>query len=405
MSDIFKPRDEKEIVDAVAWAVAGEKTFELIGRGSKRAIGRAAQTDATLDVSALSGVVLYEPEELILSAQPGTPMAEIEKLLAENRQELAFEPIDTGPLLGAKPGDGSIGGMVSVNLSGPRRIKAGAARDHALGVKAVSGRGEAFKAGGRVVKNVTGYDLPKLIAGSWGTLAVITEITFKVLPAAEDVETVLALGLSDARAVEAMSMAMGSACDVSGAAHLPQKVAARLPVRSAAAANAAVTAFRLEGIAPSIAYRREKIEAMMRPFGVLAVLKEDDSRAFWRAVRDALPFAEKIGNALWRLSVTPSAGAKIGSAISAATGAEIFYDWAGGLLWIEMPDENPHEQAVRAAINGEGHALLVRANSSVRASAAVFGPLDKGLSGIMRNVKESFDPKAVLNPGRMYAGL
>lgn len=405
MSDIFKPRDEKEIVDAVAWAVAGEKTFELIGRGSKRAIGRAAQTDATLDVSALSGVVLYEPEELILSAQPGTPMAEIEKLLAENRQELAFEPIDTGPLLGAKPGDGSIGGMVSVNLSGPRRIKAGAARDHALGVKAVSGRGEAFKAGGRVVKNVTGYDLPKLIAGSWGTLAVITEITFKVLPAAEDVETVLALGLSDARAVEAMSMAMGSACDVSGAAHLPQKVAARLPVQSVAAANAAVTAFRLEGIAPSIAYRREKIEAMMRPFGALAILKEGDSRAFWRAVRDALPFAEKTGNALWRLSVTPSAGAKIGSAIAAATGAEMFYDWAGGLLWIEMPDENPHEQAVRAAINGEGHALLVRATPSVRASAAVFGPLDKGLSGIMRNVKESFDPKGVLNPGRMYAGL
>lgn len=405
MSDIFKPRDEKEIVDAVAWAAAGEKTFELIGRGSKRAIGRAAQTDATLDVSALSGVVLYEPEELILSAQPGTPMAEIEKLLAENRQELAFEPIDTGPLLGGKAGGGSIGGMVSVNLSGPRRIKAGAARDHALGVKAVSGRGEAFKAGGRVVKNVTGYDLPKLIAGSWGTLAVITEITFKVLPAAEDVETVLALGLSDARAVEAMSMAMGSACDVSGAAHLPQKVAARLPVQSVAAANAAVTAFRLEGIAPSIAYRREKIEAMMRPFGALAVLKEGDSRAFWRAVRDALPFAEKTGNALWRLSVTPSTGAKIGSAIAAATGAEMFYDWAGGLLWIEMPDENPHEQAVRAAINGEGHALLVRATPSVRASAAVFGPLDKGLSGIMRNVKESFDPKGVLNPGRMYAGL
>jgi glycolate oxidase FAD binding subunit len=405
MSEIFKPRDEKEIVEAVAWAVSGGKTLEVIGRGSKRAIGRAAQTDSTLDVSALNGVSLYEPEELVFSAQGGTPMAEIEKLLADNRQEFAFEPMDTGPILGGKPGEGTLGGMLSINFSGPRRIKAGASRDHALGVKAVSGRGEAFKAGGRVVKNVTGYDLPKLMAGSWGTLAVMTEITLKVLPVAEDVETVLALGLSDARAVEAMSAAMGSACDVSAAAHLPQKIAARLPVKSVAGGNASVTALRLEGIAPSIAYRREKLEAMLKPLGAVAVLKADESRALWRAVRDAIPFSEKTTNALWRISVTPSAGAKIGGAISAATDAEVFYDWAGGLLWVEMRDEDPHENIVRGAVGFEGHALLVRATPSVRASAVVFGSLEPGLAKVMRGVKESFDPKAVLNPGRMYAGL
>jgi glycolate oxidase FAD binding subunit len=231
----------------------------------------------------------------------------------------------------------------------------------------------------------------------------MTEIAFKVLPAAEEVETVLAFGLSEARAVEAMGAAMGSACDVSAAAHFPQNVASSLPLKSAA--NASVTALRLEGIAPSIAYRRERLEAMLKSFGSLAVLNADDSRAFWRAVRDAVPFSGKISNALWRLSVTPGSGAKIGGAIAAATGAAMFYDWAGGLIWVEMPGENPHEQAVRGAINGEGHALLVRAAPSVRASANIFGPLAPGIEKVTRRLKEGFDPSGVLNPGRMYAGI
>ncbi len=403
MTDTLKPRDEKEVVDAVAWAVAEGKTLEVIGQGTKRAVGRAAQTAMTLDCSDIDGIVLYEPEELILSAKAGTSLTEIEKQLVQNKQELAFEPIDLGPLLGETEA-GTIGGMLSVNLSGPRRIKAGAARDHALGVKAVSGRGEAFKAGGRVVKNVTGYDLPKLIAGSWGTLAVMTEVTLKVLPTAEDVETILALGLSDARAIEAMAMAMGSACDISGIAHLPQKIAARMKTKNISGANSAVTAFRLEGITPSIAYRGEKLESLLKSYGTLSRLEADDSRTLWLAVRDALPFADGTQNAVWRVSTTPSLGAKVGSAISAATNAQVYYDWAGGLLWIEMPNETPHEGAVRAALNGQGHALLVRANASVRASAAVFGPLEASLSKLMRGVKDSFDPKGILNPGRMYPG-
>lgn len=405
MTDTLKPRDEKEVVDAVAWAAAEEKTLEVIGQGSKRAVGRAAQTAMTLDCSSIDGIVLYEPEELVLSARAATPLAEIEKQLTQNKQELAFEPMDLGPLLGGVAGAGTIGGMLSLNLSGPRRIKAGAARDHALGVKAVSGRGEAFKAGGRVVKNVTGYDLPKLIAGSWGTLAVMTEITLKVLPAAEDVETILALGLSDARAIEAMSIAVGSAFDVSGVAHLPQKTAARMKIKNISGANSAVTAFRLEGIAPSVAYRREKLQGLLKSFGTISHLNADESKKFWLAIRDVLPFADGSQNAVWRISTTPGLGAKVGSAISAATGAQVFYDWAGGLLWVEMPNETPHENAVRAALNGQGHALLVRANTSVRASAAVFGSLENSLSKLMRGVKESFDPKGILNPGRMYPGF
>jgi glycolate oxidase FAD binding subunit len=401
MSNIFKPRDENEIVEAVAWAVSGEKSLEVIGRGSKRMLGRAAQYDSTLDVSQLSGVVLYEPEELIFSAKAGTPVAEIEKLLAENRQEFAFEPVDLGPVLGGKANEGTLGGLVSVNFAGPRRVKAGNTRDHALGIKAVSGRAEIFKAGGRVVKNVTGYDLPKLLTGAYGTLAVMTEITLKVLPVAEDVETLLVSGLSDQRAIEALALASASAWDVSAAAHFPAQVAARLPIKGSAAA----TAFRLEGIPPSIAYRREKLEAMLKSFGALGTLKADESRALWRATRDVLPFAQNISHALWRISVTPTTGAKIGGAIAAATGASLFYDWAGGLIWAEMPGEEAHEEAVRGAVGSNGHALLVRATPAVRAHAAVFGPLGAGHLKVMRGLKEGFDPKAVLNPGRMYAGM
>ena len=196
MQDAIKPRDANDVAEAIASAAANEKRLELIGRGSKREIGRATQTDMTLDLSAISGITLYEPEELVLSARAATPVSEIEKALEASQQELAFEPMDYGPLLNKTPGEGTIGGAIAAGLSGPRRIKAGAARDFMLGVAAVSGRGEIFKAGGRVVKNVTGYDLPRMLAGSWGTLAAMTDITLKVLPRAEDCATVLVFGLT-----------------------------------------------------------------------------------------------------------------------------------------------------------------------------------------------------------------
>ena len=227
MAENLKPRDAAEVEQAVKWAIAGGKTLEIVGRGSKRLIGRAAQWDMTLDISGLSGVTLYEPAELVLSAKAGTPLSEIETLLTANGQQLAFEPMDYGPLLGGAAGSATIGGVLSSNLSGPRRIKAGAARDHFLGVTAVSGRGEIFKSGGRVVKNVTGYDLCKLLAGSWGTLAAMTDVTVKTLPRAETERTVLVLGLGDAAAGKLMTAVMGSFADASAAAHLSSPLAER----------------------------------------------------------------------------------------------------------------------------------------------------------------------------------
>src|ERR1700689_544450 len=254
MADTLKPGDAKEVEEAVRWAFAGGKALEVIGRGTKRAIGRAAQWDATLDLSGLSGITLYEPEELVLSAKAGPPRAKIEAGVAASKQELAFEPMDYGVVLGTPIGAASVGGVVAANLSGPRRIKAGAARDHFLGVNAVSGRGETFKSGGRVVKNVTGYDLCKLLAGSWGTLAAMTDVTIKTLPRAETEATILAFGLDDAAAGKLMAAVMGPFADASAAAHLPAGLAARID--DIATATGAVTAFRLEGVAPSVAHRK-----------------------------------------------------------------------------------------------------------------------------------------------------
>jgi glycolate oxidase FAD binding subunit len=407
MADTLKPRDGKEVEAAVQWALAEGKAMEIVGHGSKRAIGRPAQTDITLDLSALSGVTLYEPEELVLSARAGTPLAEIEALVAARGQQLDFEPMDYGPILAGSAGRGTIGGALAANISGPRRVKAGAARDHFLGFAAVSGRGEAFKSGGRVVKNVTGYDLCKLLAGSWGTLAAMTEVTVKVLPRPETEATVLIRGLGPPQAVAAMTGAMGSSCDVSGAAHLPAEVAASIP--AIAGAGGAVTALRLEGFAPSVAHRTDMLAALMKPFGELATAGADPSRKLWLAVRDAMPFAaDREGERpLWRISTAPSRGAELGAAIAREAEARMLYDWAGGLIWLALgPSDDAGAALVRRAVAAAGgHATLVRAPASVRAAVEVFAPQDAALAALTRRVKASFDPRGVLNPGRMWAGV
>jgi glycolate dehydrogenase FAD-binding subunit len=406
MADALKPRDAKDVEAAVQWALAEGKALELAGQGSKRAIGRPAQTDLTLDLSGLAGVTLYEPEELVLSAKAGTPIAEIEALVASKDQQLAFEPTDYGAILGGAAGRGTIGGVLAANLAGPRRIKAGAARDHFLGFSAVSGRGETFKSGGRVVKNVTGYDLCKVIAGSWGTLAAMTDVTIKVLPRPETEVTVLIRGLAPASAVEALTAAMGSACDVSGAAHLPGEAAAGIP--EVAGAGGAATVLRLEGFAPSVAHRRRMLEALMRPFGEVATLDQPVSRSLWKAVGDVTPFAGvEDGRPLWRISTVPDRGAELGAMIAREAPAQMLYDWAGGLIWLALdPSDDAGAAHVRRAVAAiGGHATLVRAPAAVRAAIDVFAPQDVSVAALTRRVKESFDPKGVLNPGRMWAGV
>ncbi len=402
MTDVLKPRDAKEVEDAVRWALGNDKALELVGQGSKRALGRPCQTDTTIDLSGLAGVTLYEPAELVLSAKAGTPLSEIETLLDQNNQQLDFEPMDYGPLLGGAAGQGTLGGAIATNLSGPRRIKAGAARDHFLGVTAVTGRAETIKSGGRVVKNVTGYDMCKLLAGSWGTLAAMTDITLKVLPKPEIQATVVVEGLDDERACAAMAAAMGSSCDVSAAAHLPDHVASYfdgLPRPEAA------TALRLEGVAPSVAHRKEALAALMKPFGPVAMLDESSSKALWHSVRQVKPFAGAQERPLWRISTVPGKGHEISAAITPA--AQMFYDWAGGLIWVAMPfADEPDAGSIRRAVEAVGgHATLVRAPAALRAAIDVFEPQSGGLRALSKRVKDGFDPRGVLNPGRMWAGV
>jgi glycolate oxidase FAD binding subunit len=403
VTDILKPRDAKDVEDAVVWALSEGKTLEVAGRGSKRGLGRPSQSDFTLDLSALSGVTLYEPEELVLSARAGTPIADIERLVAERGQELAFEPADYGPLLGGEAARGTIGGVLAANLSGPRRFKAGAARDHFLGFSAVSGRGETFKSGGRVVKNVTGYDLCKLMAGSFGTLGAMTDVTIKTLPRAETQATVVFVGLDEAQATRAMADAVGSSCDVSGAAHLPAGVARTLPGLGSAKA---ATLFRLEGVVPSVTHRTGMLAALLKPFGTAETLAEPASRDLWLAIRDVAPFVGRGEAPVWRVSTAPMQGASFASAIAAGTGAAWYLDWAGGLIWLCLPPSDDAGAALLRPLIAKsgGHATLVRAPAATRAAVPVFEPQDEGVAALSRRVKESFDPKGILNPGRLWAG-
>jgi glycolate oxidase FAD binding subunit len=407
MTTHLKPADAAQALEAVRWAVSEETPLELVGHGTKRALGRPFQATHTLDVSDLSGLRFYEPAELVLSAQAATPMAELEALLAENRQQFAFEPPDFGPLLGGEAGKQTIGGVVSCNLAGPRRVKAGAARDHFLGCKAVSGRGEAFKAGGRVVKNVTGYDLPKLLAGSYGTLALLTEVTLKVLPAPENTRTVLIRGLDDATAIRVMALALQSPYEVAAAAHIPAAVAGGVGVEELGSGTAA-TAIRLEGFGPSIEYRAGKFRDLFRGFGSVEFLEREPSLAFWTAVRDVKPFVANPERLVWRLSVPPADGARVAADIASRIPAEAYFDWGGGLIWLAVDPtvERAGQQVIREAVGlGGGHATLIRAPDTVRASADVFHPQAATLATLSARVKESQDPKRIFNPGRMYAGV
>lgn len=406
MATVLRPENAGQVRDAVAWAVSEETPFEVIGGGSKRAIGRPGNASHTLDLSALRGITLYEPEELVLSAGPGTPMAEVNAALAERNQELAFEPPDYGPLLGLEEGAGTLGGVIAANLAGPRRIKYGAARDHFLGFTAVSGRGEDFKSGGRVVKNVTGYDLCKVMAGSWGTLGAMTQVTVKVLPAASKLRSVLVFGCDGAQATAAMTLALNSPYDVSAAAWLPDEIAAHSGTGYVRDAGGSVTAIRIEGPGPSVEYRCDALRKLLGGFGQTEELHGHNSAAFWREVRDVRYFASGGDpRVVWKISVPPQSGAALAGGLCDTLEGEAFLDWGGGLVWLATPAGDGGHETVRAAVaQCGGHATVIRAPAELRATIPVFQPMDPGLARLSRRLKESFDPRRVLNPGRIQAG-
>jgi len=365
------PRDAADVAAIVA---AAERPLEPVGAGSKRQIGRPVDADV-LDLGALAGIVTYEPAELVLTARAATPLTTIEQALAANGQRLAFEPPDFGRLLGAQRPQ-TLGGIIATNLAGSRRVTAGAARDHFLGFAAVTGRGELFKAGGKVVKNVTGYDLPKLLAGSWGTLAVLTEVTIRVAPKPELDRTLVIATPSVAAGVALQIAALGSAHDVSAAGFDPKRGAL----------------LRLEGFAPSVEARTQALCAELRRAPV-EILEGTASRACWDDLAGAVALASSP--VVWRLSVPPADAPAV---LERLHPDRYLLDWGGGLIFAAYWTVDA--QRVRGAFTS-GHATLLKAGAAARAATPVFQPQPAAVAAAAARLRAAFDPRGILNPGRM----
>ena len=389
MSSPIAPVNEAGIIAAVQAARAAREPLAIEGQGSKRGMLRPVQAARSLSTRGLTGVTLYRPAELIISARAGTPLAEIEATLAEKGQQLIAESPYLNGVFGTSAPP-SIGGVVAANLSGPRRITWGATRDHVMGLRFINGAGEAIRSGGRVLKNVTGLDLCKLLSGSYGTLGVITEVTLKVLPAPEASATLLIETPDLASAVAALSAGLGSPFGVSAAAALPMK-------------GHVIAAVRLEDFAASVAYRMEKLRGVLGSFGTQRVMEDAESRIFWGGVREVEPLQVMADEAIWRVSVRPSAGPQIAAAAS-AIGGRVMLDWGGGLVWIAAyPSSANHTLISEAAHTQGGAAMLFRAPESLRLAVPILPEEATPLAKIGTRVKEALDPGGLFNPGHMRA--
>jgi len=390
------PTDEAELAVAVGDAAAKRTPLAVEGGGTRRGLGRPTQTSATLSTAGLTGVTLYEPAELVISARAGTPLETVESLLANRNQRLAFEPIDHRAIL-ASAGAPTIGAVAAANLSGPRRIQVGAARDSLIGLRVVTGRGDVVKSGGRVMKNVTGYDLVKFLAGSYGTLGVFSEVTFKVAPIPETETTIVIGGLDDQTAVKALSAALASPWSVTGAAHLP-------PFEH----EIARTLIRIEGFNASVRERRDKLVTALASFGRAEAVPAGASSSIWKAVRDLAALGAPKRSVVWRVSVKPSDGPTLVAELRRTLPCRVLYDWGGGLVWIAANDtgDGAGAMVVREAVARiGGHATLIRAADHVRLSVDVFEPQAPAVMDLSRRIKATFDPEGILNPGRMCAGV
>ncbi|MBO1073155.1 FAD-binding protein [Roseomonas marmotae] len=399
MSGFYVPPDEAGVVEAVRAAVAERAPLAVEGHGTKRASLRPVQAARGLSTRGLTGITLYRPAEMVLSARAGTPIPEIEAALAEHGQMLIGEPPDVSRLMGGTA-PATLGGIVATNLTGPRRIFAsGATRDHVLGVRAVTGHAEVIRSGGRVHKDVTGLDLRKLLAGSHGTLGILTEITLKVLPRAEAAVTLAISVESLGRGVAVLAAGLGSPFGVTGAALLPEGDAAR-------GLSGPTALLRLEDFSEFLPHRGSALRGLLGGFGPLRLLEGEASATLWQEVRDAGPLGPVAEHeAVWRLSVRPRAGAAVAEALRAAFGARLLLDWGGGLIWAAGPaTEAAHAAVMRAAAGAGGTFMLFRAPDALRASVAVLPEEPAPLAAIAARVKAAMDPAGVLNPGRMRAG-
>ena len=383
---ILRPARVDELADAIADAAHAGAKLAIRGGGSKSRIGGSDGDATVLEMAAFSGVIDYDPPELVLTVGAGARLSEVEALVASQGQALAFDPFDHGPVFSESEGAATIGGIIAAGVAGPRRLTKGAARDHLLGFEAVSGRGERFVGGAKVVKNVTGYDLPKLMAGSWGRLAALTQVTLKVLPRPRVQQTKLVTGLDVRSALQLIAKVMRSTAEVGAAAHVP---------RAAAYGGGPLTALLLEGFPSSVAARGELLDDLLEGCVHAAPIEGEACAGFWRAIATAEPLGRD--RPLWRIVAPASRAADIGQSLGLAPEDQLF-DWAGGLLWIAYDGDPARVRA--AAEAADGQAMLVRSPARMRASTPAFHPSAPGVAALESRVRRAFDPLCVFETGR-----
>ena len=400
-------RDAEDLLDAMQSAVASKTTLHLKGTGRHALKGRPVFADQEVSLAPMSGIVTYEPDELILIAKAATPLRDILKTLDDAGQMLAFDP----PLGHINPGEalGTIGGVMATNAAGPRRLVAGAARDYLLGFQAISGRGEQFQSGSRVMKNVTGYDLSKLMVGSYGTLAVMHEVTLKTMPKPEHAVSLVIKTRNIDQAAAAMRDAFASPHEPTAGAMIPDQTAVYSKVKKIndMGQESVLAVIRIEGFKVSVKDRSKAIADLLKPYGEQIMLTEKESDALQAELREVTLLPEQNNRVLWKISCPPQQGAGLLKQMLERPNCRGYADWAGGLIWLSHPAGRdggalPLRQMLSAV---GGHATLVTAPEAMRQEVDVFHPQPAPLKELTRRVKASFDPLGILNPGRMYKGI
>lgn len=383
----FHPISEQEVEEIVKWALATKTPLEIVGHGTRRAIGHGVEAGARLHMDRFAGIIAYEPEELVVSAWAGTPLAEVKALLAAKGQHLAFEPPDFSDLFEAG-GAGTLGGAIASGFAGPRRLIAGSARDHILGLTGVTGRGETFKIGGRVVKNVTGYDLSKLLTGSFGTLAAMTRVTMKILPRPETVRTLHVANLDRSAGLELLRRAVASPFSVTGAVLVDGR-----------ADGASGCFLRLDGRGNEIDVRLKALREHLKARGVM--IDNDASVILWRGVCNLSAWSGK--DTIWRINLPRAQAGEVADRLDVEIGGDMFFDWAGARIWLAVPnDKAEHHEAIRKIVGAAGgKAMLFKAPDDLKLEIPVFHPEPKALAALTARVRGAFDPERILNPGRM----
>ncbi|MBU2533499.1 MAG: FAD-binding protein [Alphaproteobacteria bacterium] len=406
METILRPAADWELASFLAEATAARTPVEIVGGHSKARMGRSREPGAIISTHVMRGIRAYDPSERMITVQAGCLITDIERELAVRGQMLGFEPLDIANVFGGEPGRATIGGVISANLAGSRRLVAGGVADHLLGVSGVAGTGEIFRSGARTRRSVAGLDLRRAMAGSWGTLAALVEVTLSVEAIPDETATLVIFGLSEEIAIEAMADAARTPHGVTGTVHLEPAMAARLWFDRLREENQAITVLRVEAPANGTALRVERLKDALRAYGDMQLLDHEASLSLWHELRQLTILAHN-DKPLWRITTRPSKAFQVVSGIRRYMAVDAFYDWSGGLIWLEVPEaaDAGATEIRRVIASSGGHATLVRASDEVKATVDVFEPMHSGIELMTRRLKDVFDPAGILNPGRIYAGM